>query len=66
MVEWLETIAIDEKVTVRKVGMSLSGLDLHMIVIGQKGRKRDEKRDEKRGEKRDDKEEGKSFALPRS
>ena len=36
---WLESIGVEEMVSIRKVGMSLGGLDIMSIIINDKQRK---------------------------
>jgi murein tripeptide amidase MpaA len=39
LVEWLGSIAVEEKVAVRKIGLSLGGLDLYSLVINDRSKK---------------------------
>ena len=41
MYDWLETIAVEEMVAIKKIGVSLGGLDIPSIVINDRVKRRE-------------------------
>ena len=46
MTEWLEGVADDDKVSIKKIGLSLGGLDIFSLIINDRRHKREAQSEE--------------------